>query len=223
MHSARSICLTRLLLSALAQSLISLSMAPRSRMLSSKVLTNSLSVFKPYTSATNDSLPTKICAAVTPLSTAGVSLNTVSVATGSLRRLTLQAGNLDRQCCLRVSETLPRANWVVTSNVFLRVSAGAQPNKGRSNSKFALCSTVVSETVYVLLTSSGWRVSRRSSTISSKSRNVHASKNSSSPSISVCVATVRCRYSPHSLKGLSWSMKSRVGSWKSSISSMTLS
>jgi hypothetical protein len=85
MHRARSIYLTRLLLSALAQSLISLSMTPRSRMLSSKVLKNSLSVFKPYTSETNDSRPTKIWAAVTPLSTAGVSLKTASVATGSLR------------------------------------------------------------------------------------------------------------------------------------------
>ena len=46
-QSARSICLTRSLISALAQSLINLSIAPRSRMLSSRVLTNSLSVFKP--------------------------------------------------------------------------------------------------------------------------------------------------------------------------------
>jgi hypothetical protein len=56
-----------------------------------------------------DSRPIKICAAVTPQSTAGVLLKTVSVATCSLRRLTLQAGDRERQCCLRVLETRPLA------------------------------------------------------------------------------------------------------------------
>jgi hypothetical protein len=61
------------------------------------VLTNALSVFKPLASATMDYRPTNILAAVTPLPTAGVSLKTVSVATGLLRRFTLQAGKRDLQ------------------------------------------------------------------------------------------------------------------------------
>ena len=144
MHNARRMFLTRYLFSALAQSLISLSIAPRSPMLSSNVFTNSLSVFSPYTSTTSDSRPTKIWAAVTPQSTAGVSLNTVSVATGSLRRVTLQAGNLYFQCCLSVSDTRTRANCVVTEKVRLMVSAGDQPNNGRSSSKSGSCWTLVS-------------------------------------------------------------------------------
>jgi hypothetical protein len=69
------------------------------------MLTNFLSVLRPYTSATRDSRPTKICAAATPQSTAGVSLKTVSVATGSLRCFRLQAGNRESHIYLMVSET----------------------------------------------------------------------------------------------------------------------
>ena len=46
----------------------------------------------PKQSATNDLVPTKSCAILAPLSIAGVSKNTVSVAIGSLRRGTLHAG-----------------------------------------------------------------------------------------------------------------------------------
>jgi hypothetical protein len=111
-------------------------MAPGSQMLSSNMLTNSLSVFRPLSSSTNDSRPTKIWAAVTPQPTAGVSLKTMSVATGSFRCLTLQAGKRERQCCFNVTETRPQAYWVVTLNVCLMVPEGAQPKSGRSNSNF---------------------------------------------------------------------------------------
>jgi hypothetical protein len=36
----------------------------------------------------------------------------------------------DFQCCCRVSDTLPRLYWVVTTRVFWIVSAGAQAKKG---------------------------------------------------------------------------------------------
>ena len=58
-------------------------MAPLLLILSSSVLTNCLPDFIGYTSATNESLPTKTCGCLTQLSTAGVSEKIVSVATGS--------------------------------------------------------------------------------------------------------------------------------------------
>jgi hypothetical protein len=69
--------------------------------------------------------------ALTPLSTAGVSLEIVSVATASFRHLTLHAGKRDFQCFCSVSDTLPRAYWVLTARVFWIVLAGAQAKKGR--------------------------------------------------------------------------------------------
>ena len=57
-------------------------MAPLLLILSSSVLTNYLPDFIGYTSATNESLTTKTCAGLTPLSTAGVSEKIVSLATG---------------------------------------------------------------------------------------------------------------------------------------------
>jgi hypothetical protein len=78
----------RVLLSARAQSLMSLSMAPHSRIYSSGVLTNSLSVLN----------PTNSCAVLVPLSTAGVSLEIVAVETASLQRITLHAEKLELQC-----------------------------------------------------------------------------------------------------------------------------
>ena len=52
-------------------------------MLSSSVFTDCLPDFIGYTSATDESLPIKTCACLTPLSTAGVSEKIVSVATDS--------------------------------------------------------------------------------------------------------------------------------------------
>jgi hypothetical protein len=109
MTRAQRIGFTHSIISAFAQLLIKLLIDPHSLMLYSRVLTNSLSVLSPYTSDTRDSRPTKICAAVTPQSTTGVRLKTVSVPTGSLRHFTLQAGKRDRQCCLMLSEKRPRA------------------------------------------------------------------------------------------------------------------
>ena len=62
--------------------------------LSSSVLTNCLPDFTGHTSATNESLPTKACACLTPLSTAGISEKIVSVATGSCHLGTFNAGFL---------------------------------------------------------------------------------------------------------------------------------
>ena len=58
-------------------------MAPLLLILSSSVFTNCLPDFIVYTSATNESLPTKTCACLTPLFTAAVSEKIVSVSTGS--------------------------------------------------------------------------------------------------------------------------------------------
>ena len=75
---------------------MSLFIAPLSLILSSRVLTNCLLDFNGYRSHTIDTHPTKNWADVTPLSNAGVSENTVSVATGSFLRCTFSAGFGDR-------------------------------------------------------------------------------------------------------------------------------
>ena len=54
--------------------------------------TNCFSVFIPKISVTSDSVPTKICATLHPLSIAGVSAKTGTVVMGSLRHGNFQAG-----------------------------------------------------------------------------------------------------------------------------------
>jgi hypothetical protein len=90
-----------------------------------------LSVFIPHASSRRECPPTKRWAVIKSLSTAGVSLNTVSVANDLLHRFTLHAGKRERQCCFKLSEIRTRANFVVTEKVHLIVLDGAQPNKGR--------------------------------------------------------------------------------------------
>ena len=85
--SARRTSLTRAELSSDAESAISVSMAPRFRMTSSRVLTNSFDVPILYTSITRDLRPTNTWQYVWPfVVTAATAAYIVSVATGSLRR-----------------------------------------------------------------------------------------------------------------------------------------
>jgi hypothetical protein len=136
-----------------------LSIDPCSCMLSSNVLIISWSVYETYSSATNDSLLTKICTAVTPLWTDEASLKTVSIEKVSLHRFILRAGNQERKCCFRVLETFLQAYYLVTLNVCI-ASMASQPN----NSKFGFALAIsVSLTLYTTLTLSGYKESLKSS------------------------------------------------------------
>ena len=105
--------------SVLAESLRSLSIAPLLLMLSSRVLTNCFPHFIGKASATRVSLPTNTWACLTPLSTAGVSEKTVSVATGSCLLGMLSAGFLDYKCFF-IGNVLgmETPHWVDYSMVF---------------------------------------------------------------------------------------------------------
>ena len=83
---------TLLLVSTLALSEMSLSIAPLFLMLSSMLLMNYLSDFMQYTSETKVLVPTKTYVQVSLLSIAGVFEYTVSVATGSDLCFTFKAG-----------------------------------------------------------------------------------------------------------------------------------
>ena len=106
-------------ISFLAESLISLSMAPRLRIMSE----------------TKDSFPTKSCACLTPLSTAGVSEYTVSVATASCLLGILRAGFLDLRCFLMGKVPTDAPHCVVCLKVSLMVSVFTQPKYGLYLSK----------------------------------------------------------------------------------------
>ena len=96
-----------------------LSIAPLLLMLSSRVLTNCFPHFIGKASATRVSLPTNTWACLTPLSTAGVSEKTVSVATGSCLLGMLSARFLDYKCFF-IGNVLgmETPHWVDYSMVF---------------------------------------------------------------------------------------------------------
>jgi hypothetical protein len=93
--------------SALAQTQISLSIAPCTQM-----LINMFSVHK--LSNTEMSINKKLGGGKT-LSTAVVSRKTVSITTSSLQRLALQAGKRELQCWFNVSKTRRGANCDITA------------------------------------------------------------------------------------------------------------
>ena len=111
--------MTLLDISVLAESLRSLSIAPHLPMLSSWVLTNCFPLLIGYASATRVSLPTNTQAWLTPLSTAGVSEKTVSVATASCLLGMLSAGFLGFTCFF-IGKVLGKEtpHWVDCSMVF---------------------------------------------------------------------------------------------------------
>ena len=117
-------------ISVFAESLNNLSMAPLLLILSSSVLTNCLPDFIGYTSATNESLPTKTCACLTPLSTAGVSEKIVSVATGSCHLGTFNAGFLLFKCLFIGKESRATPHCVVWSIFCLTISELTHPKNG---------------------------------------------------------------------------------------------
>ena len=99
-------------------------------MLSSSVFTNCLPDFIGYTSATNESLPTKTCACLTPLSTSGVSEMIVSVATDSCLLGTFNAGFLLLKCLFIGKESKATPHYVVWSMVCLTISELTHPILG---------------------------------------------------------------------------------------------
>ena len=105
-------------------------MAPLLLVLSSSLFTNCLPDFIGYTSATNESLPTKTCACLTPLSTGGVSEKIVSVATGSRVLGTCNAGFLLFKCLFIGKESKATPHCLVWSIVCLTLSELTQPKNG---------------------------------------------------------------------------------------------
>ena len=77
-----------------------------------------------------DSFPTKSCACLTPLSTAGVSEYTVSMTTASCLLGIFRAGFLDLMCFLIGKVPTDAPHCVVCLKVSLMVSAFTQPNYG---------------------------------------------------------------------------------------------
>ena len=98
--------MTLLDISVLEEALRSLSIAPQLLMYSSRVSINCFPLFIGQASVTKVSLPTNTWACLTPLSTAGVSEKTVSVATVSCLLEMLRAGLTEFRQPLQVQSHL---------------------------------------------------------------------------------------------------------------------
>ena len=93
-------------------------------------------------SETKDSFTTKSCACLTPLSTAGVSEYTVSVA-ASCRLGTLRAGFLDLSCFFIGKVPIDPPHCVVWLKVSLMVSSLTQPQYGLYLSKSGISGLIL--------------------------------------------------------------------------------